>query len=69
MNDYTVVQRRELLSAYYRDAAAPVTTLDLDNAVRMVRLLAFFWARVAEQRVGGTDVYARLAARLQEQLQ
>lgn len=69
MNDYTMVQRRELLSAYYRDSAAPVTTLDLDNAVRMVRLLAFFWARVAAQRVAGTDGYARLAARLQEQLQ
>lgn len=69
MNDYTMVQRRELLSAYYRDSAAPATTLDLDNAVRMVRLLAFFWARVAAQRVAGTDGYARLAARLQEQLQ
>jgi thiamine kinase-like enzyme len=69
MNDYTLVQRRELLAAYYRESAAPVTTLDLDNAVRMVRLLAFFWARVAAQRVAGTDVYERLAARLQEQLQ
>ena len=69
MNDYTVVQRRELLSAYYRDSAAPVTTLDLDNAVRMVRLLAFFWARVGAQRVDGTDVYQRLATRLQTQLQ
>lgn len=67
MNDYTPEQRRELLSAYY-GGSATVTAIDLDNAVRMVRLLAFFWARVGEQRGGRKNVYAQLAAHLGETL-
>jgi thiamine kinase-like enzyme len=69
MNDYTDAQRRELLSAYYGDSVtAAATTNDLDNAVRMVRLLALFWARLGERRGGRKDVYAQLAAHLCETL-
>jgi thiamine kinase-like enzyme len=67
MNDYTHAQRRDLLFAYYGDSAA-VTAIDLDSAVRMVRLLAFFWARMGERHDGRNDAYARLAAHLSETL-
>jgi thiamine kinase-like enzyme len=68
MNDYAEVQRRELLFAYYGDSASAATAIDLDNAVRMVRLLAFFWARVGEQCGGRNDAYAELAAHLSDTL-
>ena len=68
MNDYTAAQRRELLAAYYDGTPGP-TLVELESAVRMVRLMAFFWARVAEQRVAAPDVYSRLATRIGEALQ
>ncbi len=64
MNDFAAPQRRLLLSEYYGKSADAPTSRELDNAIRMVRLLAYFWARVAEQRIAGTDAYARLAATL-----
>lgn len=45
MNDFTDVDRRELLRTYYRGADAPVSPAELGDAVRLVRLMAFFWAR------------------------
>ncbi len=68
MNDYTVSQCRELLAAYYDGMPGP-SLAELESAVRMVRLMAFFWARVAEQRVAAPDVYSRLATRIGEALQ
>ena len=62
MNDFAVAQRRQLLDEYYGKASAAPTLRDLGNAIRMLRLLAYFWARVAEQRISGTDVHAKLAA-------
>ena len=69
MNDFTQAQRRELLAAY-RDAegAATPTLAELDRAVRMVRLMSFFWARLGAQRAADAAPYARLAAELAELL-
>jgi len=61
MNDFLVVQRRQLLDEYYGKAPAAPTLRDLGNAIRMLRLLAYFWARVAEQRITDTDAHAELA--------
>jgi thiamine kinase-like enzyme len=45
MNDFTDHERNELLRAYYRTPNAPVSPAELADVVRMVRLMAFFWAR------------------------
>jgi Ser/Thr protein kinase RdoA (MazF antagonist) len=45
MNDFTDDDRRELLRAYYASSNAPVSPAQLADVVRMVRLMAFFWAR------------------------
>jgi thiamine kinase-like enzyme len=62
MNDYASGQLRDLLEAYYRDAAPAVD--ELASIVRMVRLLAWFWVRLGVQRVGNAEPYMQLAARL-----
>jgi aminoglycoside phosphotransferase (APT) family kinase protein len=61
MNDFKEAQRRQLLDEYYGTAPAP-TLRDLDNAIRMVRLLAYFWSRVAEQRLADAHAHAELKA-------
>lgn len=69
MNDFTQAQRRELLSAYGDAQGADTPTLaELDRAVRMVRLMSFFWARLGAQRAADAAPYARLAAELAELL-
>ncbi|HET7923568.1 MAG TPA: phosphotransferase [Rhodanobacteraceae bacterium] len=62
MNDFAEAQKRQLLAEYYGTAAAAPTLRDLDNAVRMVRLLAYFWGRVAEQRLTEAHAHSELAA-------
>jgi aminoglycoside phosphotransferase (APT) family kinase protein len=62
MNDFAEAQKRQLLDEYYGTAAAAPTLRDLDNAVRMVRLLAYFWGRVAEQRLAEAHAHSELAA-------
>jgi len=62
MNDFAETQKRQLLSEYYGTAAAAPTLRDLDNAVRMVRLLAYFWGRVAERRLKEAHAHSELAA-------
>jgi Ser/Thr protein kinase RdoA (MazF antagonist) len=67
MNGFGGAARRELLAAYYGDV--PVVTLaDLDAAIRLVRLLAFFWTRMAVRGGGRTEAFERLAAQLRETL-
>lgn len=68
MNDLGTATRRELLAAYYGDTETAATLADLDAVVRMVRLLSYFWARMAEQGDSGTGAFGRLAARLQATL-
>ena len=62
MNDFAEGQRRQLLDEYYGASPAAPTLRDLDNAIRMVRLLAYFWGRVAEQSLTGARAHAELAA-------
>jgi Ser/Thr protein kinase RdoA (MazF antagonist) len=45
MNDFTDDDRRELLRNYYQSSDAPVSAVELGDAVRLVRLMAFFWTR------------------------
>ena len=61
MNDFNEALRRQLLDEYYGTAPAP-TLRDLDNAIRMVRLLAYFWSRVAERRLADAHAHAELNA-------
>jgi thiamine kinase-like enzyme len=60
MNDFTEEQRRLLLEEYYGTAPAP-SLRELDDAIRMVRLLAYFWGRVAERRLAEAHAHTKLA--------
>jgi Ser/Thr protein kinase RdoA (MazF antagonist) len=62
MNDFNEAQRRQLLDEYYGTAPGAPRMHDLDNAVRMVRLLAYFWGRVAEKRLADPRAHVELAA-------
>jgi thiamine kinase-like enzyme len=67
MNDFGADERGELLAVYAR-AAPSIGAAQLEQTVRMVRLIAFFWARLAELRVAEPDRYGRLAVELGERL-
>jgi aminoglycoside phosphotransferase (APT) family kinase protein len=62
MNDFNEALRRQLLDEYYGTAPDAPSMHDLDNAVRMLRLLAYFWGRVAEKRLADPRAHAELAA-------
>ena len=64
MNSFGEAQRRQLLDEYYGATPAAPTMRDLDTAIRMGRLLAYFWARVAEQRFTNAHTLADLVASL-----
>jgi thiamine kinase-like enzyme len=64
MNDFTETQRALLLAEYYGEPAAAPLVRELDDAIRMVRLLGYFWARLAARRVDGATAYLRLAAEI-----
>ena len=64
LNAFTEEQRRLLLDEYYGKSNGASFTGELDDTIRMVRLLGYFWARLAAQRIAETDAYARLAAQL-----
>jgi aminoglycoside phosphotransferase (APT) family kinase protein len=64
MNDFAERERRHLLYEYYGGASAAPTLGDLDSAIRMQKLLAYFWARVAEARGADASTFAGLAAGL-----
>jgi aminoglycoside phosphotransferase (APT) family kinase protein len=68
MNGFAESQRRQLLDAYYSAAPAAPTTRDLDGAIRIVRLLAYFWGRVAEVRLTDARAHVELAANFGELL-
>lgn len=50
MNGLAEAERRRLLDEYYGKTAAAPVLRDLDGAIRMLWLLAYFWARVAGER-------------------
>jgi aminoglycoside phosphotransferase (APT) family kinase protein len=62
MNGFAESQRRQLLESYYGTAAAAPTMRELTGAIRIVRLLAYFWGRVAEQRLADARAHVALAA-------
>jgi thiamine kinase-like enzyme len=68
LNDYGERECRELLDAYFGEARARVSLAELASAVRMVRLVAYFWARVGELRVTDAESYSELAAQLDRTL-
>ena len=43
LNDYDAAQRARLIAAYYGGERVPFGTEQLDAAIRLVRLLAYFW--------------------------
>jgi thiamine kinase-like enzyme len=44
LNEFDAAQRARLVAAYYQDGCAPFDAAELDVAIRLVRLLAYFWA-------------------------
>ena len=62
MNDYAETDSRELLSAYY-GSSAPVSLAELAQVVRMVRLMAYFWALALPRELQAVNArYLRIAA-------
>jgi thiamine kinase-like enzyme len=68
LNDYGERECRELLDAYYGEGRAATSLAELTKTVRLVRLVAFFWARVGELRVTDSASYTELAADLDRKL-
>jgi thiamine kinase-like enzyme len=68
MNDYGARERRDLLAAYRGEDRAAIKKTELDKIVRLVRLMAFFWARLGEVRTAEPTAYRTLAAELGERL-
>jgi Ser/Thr protein kinase RdoA (MazF antagonist) len=70
MNDFDRGQRRALLAAYRQAEPAGEVLAELDALIRMVRLMAWFWA-VLGDAAGGSPVYAsyvtELGARLRQE--
>jgi thiamine kinase-like enzyme len=69
MNGFGASEQQTLLAGYFAGTAPAYSAAELADAVRMVRLMAFFWALLLEQRAPDAAPYARLAARIGEELQ
>ena len=68
LNDYGERACRELLDAYHGEGPAQISLAELQEIVRMVRLVAYFWARLGELRVADSASYSELAAELELKL-
>ncbi len=68
MNDYGARERRDLLAAYRGEDRSGMAEAELDKIVRLVRLMAYFWARLGELRAIEPDSYRGLAAHIGERL-
>lgn len=68
MNELAPDERRALVAAYYRDAAPPFRHEELDGAIRMLRLMAYFWALLGARHATSAAPYAELAAGLESTL-
>ncbi|HVS23009.1 MAG TPA: phosphotransferase [Gammaproteobacteria bacterium] len=68
MNDYGARERRDLLAAYRGEDGLRIAESELEKIVRLVRLIAFFWARLGERRAAEPAAYSALAAELAERL-
>lgn len=47
MNELGAAARQALVGAYYGERTVPFTAEEFDGVVRLLRLMAFFWARAA----------------------
>jgi len=68
MNDYGARERRELLAAYCGAERGAITASELETTIRLVRLMAFFWARLGQLRAADSGAYRELATELGERL-
>ena len=65
MNDYGAHERRVLLGAYRdADGGVGIAERELEGIVRLVRLMAFFWARPGDLRTAHATAYRELAVEL-----
>ncbi|HEU4618891.1 MAG TPA: phosphotransferase [Gammaproteobacteria bacterium] len=62
LNGYEAGERWRLAEAYYADAPVPFTPAELDDVVRLVRLLGYFWALAAARSASNADSYLEFAA-------
>src|SRR5690606_3377853 len=65
LNGFDAGARQRLVEAYYCGSPAPFTPIELDRVVRMVQLMAYFWAlHSAEAAADRTpyEAFARQAA-------
>jgi len=69
MNGFSPERCRELLAAYADRGKPPATLVELAEAVRMVQLQAYFWARLGEIRAPRPGSHAELAKELGRALQ
>lgn len=68
LNGYDADQRQSLAAAYYGADAVPFGSADLDRVVRLIRLLAYFWALAAARSAEDAEPYARFAEHSAAQL-
>lgn len=62
MNRYTAAECRELIDAYASAAARPWAAADFDRVMRLLALLAYFWADAEAARAGpreGLEAFRR----------
>lgn len=62
MNGLGVAEREGLIEAYYHDAAARPSGRDFARVVRLVELVAYFWAQAAARAVGDASPFAAYLA-------
>lgn len=61
MNGLGAEARRLLVGAYYRARPVPFTAADFDGVVRLLRLMAFFWARAAARESNDPERFSEFA--------
>ncbi len=63
MNDFDSRQRRALLDAYYAYESIPFTEAEFARVVRMLRLIAYFWALASRRMTTDPGKYSDFAVR------
>jgi thiamine kinase-like enzyme len=63
MNAFGADERAALLEAYFADEHDRCDASELDEAVRMLRLIAYFWARALARETGDAASYAEFTNR------
>lgn len=63
MNRLRAAERRTLLAAYYADARVPLTGAEFAKVVRLLHLMAYFWARAAAREAADPQRFAEFGSR------